>query len=116
MSDVSVSSGLAFLLLLLLNTGTYQSGAFLWMHCIAFTYALNGMFLFMHGIIGDMELTRSFLATYFGSGGAMLVASSFLASPYTTHTSSTLLATVMIVLTLCLGLAMALLAIFVKKL
>ncbi|KAH6930329.1 hypothetical protein HPB50_012634 [Hyalomma asiaticum] len=67
---------IAFAILLMLNAGRFSmNGPFQMLHYLGFAYMLNGSFMILHGLMGDMDFTRTYLATYYGVGGLMFLVS-----------------------------------------
>ncbi|XP_077484654.1 uncharacterized protein LOC144094612 [Amblyomma americanum] len=106
---------ISFVILLMLNMKNYYFyGPFQMLHYLSFTYMLNGSFIILHGIVGDMDPTTKFLITYYGSGALMYLVSSFLSFSYLS--SSHIITTAIAGLGVLQGVLMAALAIFVTLL
>ncbi|XP_077524664.1 uncharacterized protein LOC144136299 [Amblyomma americanum] len=70
---------ICLVLLVLLNIDGYFYGPYQMLHYLSFSYLLNGGFFILHGIMGDMDPTRKYLVTYYGSGALMFLVSGVLA-------------------------------------
>ncbi|XP_049525126.1 uncharacterized protein LOC125946355 [Dermacentor silvarum] len=114
-SAAAITTIMAFAILLMLNAGRfYIHGPFHMLHYLGFAYMLNGAFMILHGLMGDMDPTRMFLVTYYGSGALMFLISGVLS---VSNTSAQHLLTMAIgVLGIVEGFIMGVLAIFVKTL
>ncbi|XP_075747912.1 uncharacterized protein LOC142813841 [Rhipicephalus microplus] len=114
-SSNAATTILAFAILLMLNGGNLSlHGRYQMMHYLSFAYMLNGSFMILHGLIGDMEFTRKFLATYYGAGGLMFLISGIMS--LSNSGGQNLLAVAIGVLGIIEGLSMAVLALCVKML
>ncbi|XP_054926399.1 uncharacterized protein [Dermacentor andersoni] len=107
------TTAISLVLLLLLNIDGYFFGPYQMLHYLSFSYLLNGGFFILHGLMGDMEPTRKYLVTYYGSGALMYLVNGFIALSYRHDRIVTM---AIMVLAIIQGVLMAVLALFVKML
>ncbi|XP_065288663.1 uncharacterized protein [Dermacentor albipictus] len=107
------TTAISLVLLLLLNIEGYFYGAYQMLHYLSFSYLLNGGLFILHGLMGDMEPTKKYLVTYYGSGALMFLVSGFITLSYRHDSTATM---AIMILAIIQGVLMAVLAIFVKML
>ncbi|KAL1419809.1 hypothetical protein MTO96_004718 [Rhipicephalus appendiculatus] len=95
---------IAFVLLVLLNVEGYFYGPYQMIHYLSFSYLLNGCFFILHALIGDLEPTKRYLVTYYGSGALMYLVNGFISLSYQNSKVSTV---VILILTILQGGLMA---------
>ncbi|XP_075747949.1 uncharacterized protein LOC119171369 isoform X2 [Rhipicephalus microplus] len=64
----AATTGIAFVLLLLLNVEGYFYGAYQMIHYLSFSYLLNGCFFILHALIGELEPTKRYILTMLQGG------------------------------------------------